>query len=152
MSNNPRTRNRSERTPARARMSAGVLVALALAGCGTAGSTVRDDLPRYPETLKQATTLDVQVAREETVVRMTNTTGRSFGACRMWINGWYARELNGFGVGETLELPLNEFTDRYGTSFRAGGFFATERADTLAQAQLEVGNELLGLIVIGQAE
>lgn len=106
--------------------------------------------PTYPGT-QQTRVLDVQVFRDETQIRFTNTSARTFGPCRMWLNQWYSRELDGLAAAETVTLNLGEFRDRYGAPFRAGGFFATERPDRLVLAQIEENNEIVGLVVVGGA-
>jgi len=126
-----------------------------LGGCRT-GSRVDAGLPEYPNQVRQATVLDVQVVRDDTHITMTNTTARSIGRARMWVNGWFSHDIEGFGVGQTLTLNLYDFKDPYGTTFRAGGFFATERPENLVRAQIEPldvePRELLGLIVVGRTE
>jgi hypothetical protein len=94
--------------------------------------------------------VDIQVFRHGTIIRFTNTTARSFPAGRMWLNQWYSREIPPLGVGEKMQLSLREFKDQYGESFRAGGFFATRRPAKLVLAQLDVDDELVGLVVIGE--
>lgn len=105
----------------------------------------------YPERA-QASTLNIQVVRDETVIRMTNTTARAFGPSRIWINRWYSRAIDRFDVGQTLELSLWDFRDQYGEPFEAGGFFAVRKPYRLSQAQLDTGEELLGLIVVARGE
>ena len=134
-------------------MAAGAVTLLA--GCRT-GSRVEAGLPMYPDDAVQTSVMDVQVVRDDTHITMTNTTARSIGRARMWVNGWYSREIDGFGVGETLRLNLYDFKDAYGTPFKAGGFFATERPEKLVLAQIEPldvePRELLGLIVVGRSD
>src|SRR5690606_1811967 len=72
--------------------------------------------------------------------------------CRMWLNAWYSREIDGLGVGETLRLPLREFKDQYGDSFRGGGFFAPELPERLALAELQIGERMMGVVVVGGEE
>lgn len=126
-----------------------------LGGCQT-GSRVDAGLPEYPNQVRQSAVLDVQVVRNDTHITMTNTTARSIGKARIWVNGWFSHDIDGFGVGQTMELNLYDFKDPYGTAFRAGGFFATERPESLVRAQIEPldvePRELLGLIVVGRSE
>ncbi len=134
-------------------MAAGAVTLLA--GCRT-GCRVEAGLPMYRDDAVQTSVMDVQVVRDDTHITMTNTTARSIGRARMWVNGWYSREIDGFGVGETLRLNLYDFKDAYGTPFKAGGFFATERPEKLVLAQIEPldvePRELLGLIVVGRSD
>ena len=132
-----------------------VMIAIAtiwLGGCaGSAGPIVENE--RYPQHLRQTQTLDVQVFREGPKIWMTNTSARSFGPVRMWVNEWYSRVLeDGFAIGQTLEMSLYDFEDVYGDSFRGGGFFATERPEKLVLAQLETEDGLLGLVVVNEDE
>lgn len=135
---------------------AGMMAAAVVLGGCTSGSRVDAGLPEYPIELRQTKVLDVQVVRDDTHITMTNTTARSIGKARMWVNGWYSHDIEGFGVGESLTLSLFDFKDAYGTPFRAGGFFATERPDRLVLAQLEPldvePRELLGLVVVGRGD
>lgn len=109
--------------------------------------------PVYPEDKPQDAVLDIQVVRDETQVTMTNTTATAFGPSRLWLNRWYSREIDGLDVGQTIELSLAEFKDRYGEPFRAGGFFATRRPDRLAQMQLQTQDgRMLGLICIPERD
>ena len=143
------------RVQSAAAIAAMAAAAFVVAGCKT-GSRVDAGLPEYPGNLRQSVVLNVQVVRDDTNITMTNTTARSIGKARMWVNGWYSYDIDGFGVGQTLTLNLYDFKDPYGTAFRAGGFFATERPDRLVLAQLEPleiePRELLGLVVVGRSE
>jgi hypothetical protein len=134
----------------------GAAVALAWGGGGGGGGCARvpnPDLagPAYPER-EQTRTLDIQVVREETVIRLTNTTARGFGKCRLWMNRWYSLAIDKFDVGQTLELDLGAFRDEHGEAFEAGGFFAIKKPDPLVMAQLETGEEMLGLVVVSAPE
>ena len=129
---------------------AGVVGAVTgVGGCATAQSGFIEG-PIYPGNITQTATLDIQVFRDDTRIRFTNTTARSIPACRMWVNAWFSRELPGVAVGETVELSLFDFKDQYGDEFRAGGFFATDTPMKLVLAQLEIGDELMGLVVVNE--
>jgi hypothetical protein len=137
-------------------VACGIAGAIALGGCTQTGSRVDAGLPEYPAELRQTTVLNIQVVRDDTDITMTNTTARAVGKARLWVNKWFSREIEGLAVGETVTLNLYDFRDPYGTQFRAGGFFATERPDRLVLAQLEPlevePRELLGLVVVGRSE
>lgn len=131
-------------------VSIGVLsTAALLAGCST-GTTGFVEGPIYPAQLRQARTLDIQVARDETHIRFTNTTASPIPACTMWANAWYSRALEPVAIGETVDLSLFDFKDQFGTAFKAGGFFATEKPTKLVLMQLEFPDELVGLIVVNE--
>lgn len=125
------------------------------AGCRS-GSDVEASGAVYPENVPQTRVLDVQVVRDETMITLTNTTARGFGRSRLWVNGWYSLEIDGFAVGQTLNLSLHDFKDRYGTPFRAGGFWATRKPERLVLAQIEPldaqPRELIGLVVVGRGD
>lgn len=131
-------------------MAACWMAALVAGGCAGRGALVEG--PVYPGAAARGPTLDIQVFRRQTEIEFTNTTARAIGASRLWLNRWYSRELSGLGVGETVRLPLREFKDRYGESFRGGGFFATERAEMLALAEIQVEGEVMGMVVVGGEE
>jgi hypothetical protein len=124
------------------------IVLAIVSACSSAGPIPQG--PVYPAEKKQGGSVDIQVFRHGTIIRFTNTTARSFPAGRMWLNQWYSREIPPLGVGEKMQLSLREFKDQYGESFRAGGFFATRRPAKLVLAQLDVDDELVGLVVIGE--
>lgn len=134
----------------------------AVSGCASAPTSLAGgpvgayDRP-YPLELAQSEVIDVQVVRApETVITLTNSTPRAFGASTLWINRRFSRPVNEFLSGQTLRLSLTEFRDEYGERFRAGGFFATKKPEPVVQAQLETlvngESRMIGLIVIGEEE
>ncbi|MBL8757736.1 MAG: hypothetical protein JNK35_04810 [Phycisphaerae bacterium] len=124
-----------------------------LGGCGGRGASQgQENLitgPAFPSGRQQARVLDVQVTRAETQITFTNTTARSLPACTMWLNRRFGLALEPLPIGATRTLDLRDFKDEYGEAFRGGGFFATEAPDRVVLAQLDLGDELVGLIVIG---
>ena len=128
-----------------------LLLATALfGGCSSGPATPG---PLYPRDLRQSETLNIQVFRTTKHVEMTNTTARSFGPSRLWLNARYSHPVESFAAGASLKYPLEEFVDELGDIFRGGGFFATEIPERLVLTQLEVpGPEgkpvLLGFIVV----
>lgn len=150
---------RSPRHSGRLLTAAAVLLAvsmLTMPACTQTGSRVDADLPIYPAQLSQTVVLDIQVVRDDTKITFTNTTARSIGKSRMWINGWFSHDIKGLGVGETMTLELYDFRDTYGTQFRGGGFFASDRPERVVLAQIEPldveSGELLGLVVVGRSD
>ncbi len=131
------------------RSAACVLLFTLIAGCSSAPGEIADG-PQYPA-VAQSRVLDVQVFRDETLLTLTNSSARSFGPCRVWVNRWFSRDLDGLAAAETITLDLSDFKDRYGTPFRAGGFFATERPDRVVLVQIEESGEMVGLAVVGGA-
>ncbi|MBC7771747.1 MAG: hypothetical protein H7210_04560 [Pyrinomonadaceae bacterium] len=121
-----------------------------LSACG--GAQAIQEGAVYPADRAQTSVVDIQVFRDETVITFTNTTARSFPACRMWINKWFSKEIPAIGVGQTVSHSLHDFQDQYGDAFRAGGFFASDRPARLVLAQLEIGDEMVGLIVVAPQE
>ncbi len=107
--------------------------------------------PAYPARA-QSGSIDIQVVRDDTQISMTNTTARVLPSGRVWANRWFSREFPGLGVGESITMSLSEFKDEYGDTFRAGGFFATDKPAKLVQVQLETADQLVGLVVVGEQE
>jgi hypothetical protein len=126
-----------------------VLAASALALGGCRGGQSIDYARPMPGTLTEGEVLNIQVLRSVTRLRLTNTTSRSFEGCTLWLNQRYSRPVGDLAVGETLDLPLREFVDEFGDTFRAGGFFATRDPDPVVLAELETGETLFGLLVGG---
>lgn len=122
---------------------------LLLPGCATTHSGFIEG-PIYPSNKRQTRSLDIQVFRNDTEISFTNTTAHVIPAGTMWINAWYSAPIDAVGIGETVTLSLFDFKDQFGETFRAGGFFATERPTKLVLAQIEMENELVGLVVIGE--
>ncbi len=95
--------------------------------------------PSYPMTMPMGEVHDIQVFRDVGTMRFTNTTPNQFGESRIWINQRFSRLFEGVAPGETVELPLIEFVDEYGDTFRAGGFFANRSPEPLVLVQIESG-------------
>jgi hypothetical protein len=112
--------------------------------------------PAYPAAASRGQTLDVQVTRDTTKISFTNTTATTLGPGRLWINGWFSRDFPEIAPGESISFDLYEFKDRYGTAFRGGGFFASERPDRVVLVEIEPitptadasKSTLLGLVVV----
>lgn len=127
------------------------LVAATLAAC----SPSRDPnlaSPVYPADKSQTRTLDIQVVRTPTELKLTNTTARAYGTSRLWLNRWYSREIPGLAVGESLTLRLDSFRDIHGEAFRAGGFFATREPQRAELIQLETADGMIGLVAVGKQD
>lgn len=117
-----------------------------VSGCGTGA---RIDAGRaYPIEKPQMRTLNIQVLRDETQIRLTNTSAEALPASTVWLNRQYGLETTALEIGQSATFPLGSFTNEFGERFRAGGFFATEKPAKLVQAQWELEGEMLGLIVV----
>jgi hypothetical protein len=108
--------------------------------------------PRFPDGARQAATLDIQARQGATTIVLLNTSARSFGASRLWLNAWYSAEIEGLGIGETVTIPLRSFRDEHGTRPQAGGFFALRDPLRVVQAQIEDQTGLFGLVVVDVGE
>lgn len=91
----------------------------------------------YPETITQGEVFDVQVFRDVSVLKFTNTTTRDFGQSVIWINKRYSLAIPGFASGESVELDLHLFVDEFGDVYRAGGFFAQRTPAPVVLVQIE---------------
>ena len=131
------------------------LVLLLPGGCmshwlGDTGTAYDKDAGRaYPVEMAREPSLMIQVLRDVTEIEMTNTTAHVFGASTIWLNSRYSHEIDGMGVGETISLNLDAFTDEFGEHFRGGGFFAIVNPDPLVMAEIETDGKLYGLVVTG---
>jgi hypothetical protein len=131
------------------------LVFLLPGGCmsrwlGDSGTAYYKDAGRaYPVEMVKEPSLTIQVLRDVTTIGMTNTTAHAFGASTIWLNSRYSHEIDGMGVGQTLTLELDAFTDEFGEHFRGGGFFAIVNPDPLVMAEIESDGQLFGLVVAG---
>ena len=106
----------------------------------------------YPADIAQGEIFDVQVFREITILKFTNTTTHDFGDSVVWINKRYSLPISGFASGETVELDLRAFVDQFGDVYRAGGFFAQRTPAPVVLMQLETveNNEpiMYGFVVV----
>ncbi|MEC9373119.1 MAG: hypothetical protein VYC34_04715 [Planctomycetota bacterium] len=127
-----------------------VCAAAALCAAAGCGSKTRVEAPRYNDSAERLATLDIQVRMEDDsqIVAMTNTTAQEFGRSRLWLNGWFSREIEGLEVGESLRLPVRSFRNEFGEPMRAGGFFSTKAPDPLVLAELQTDAGLHRLIVV----
>lgn len=138
-------------TPSCLRAIALLCLAATLAAC----SPTRDPNlagPAYPAEKSQTRTLDIQVVRTPTELKLTNTTARAYGTSRLWLNRWYSREIPGLAVGESLTIRLDSFRDIHGEAFRAGGFFATREPQRAELIQLETADGMIGLVAVGKQD
>lgn len=127
-----------------------LLLAAALAGCRS-GPTDITARPAYPATRPAAGTLDIQVIRDGPDITLTNTTAQPLPPSTLWLNRRYAARLEGLPVGQPITIPLDRFIDAAGDPFRGGGFFATQRPERLAKAELapdDPAKPLVSLIVV----
>jgi hypothetical protein len=119
--------------------------ALACAAC----NTTRPDLGKpYPAEAPLAANLDVHALREVNRLRLTNTSGVAFGPATVWINAAYSLPIDGLAVNQRLDLPLNEFRNEYGQTFRGGGFFASELPSRVVKAEVIDERGRFGLVVV----
>lgn len=97
--------------------------------------------PAYPETMPRGRTAGIQVFRDVTVVRMTNTTAETFGPGYLWLNQSFSTPVGTLVPGQTWEISLNEFVDEFGDVFRSGGFFAQRDPAAVVLVEVESGPE-----------
>lgn len=128
--------------------------ALSVGGCQLFNEKLTAEAgPAYPEDAPMVSVLDIQVFRDVTTLRFTNTTTSDLPASTMWLNKRYSAPLPSVASGETSELDLRGFVDEFGDTYKAGGFFAQREPAPVVLAQIEVpddnGNPLLyGLVVV----
>lgn len=130
------------------------MLPLAAPACSTKGALLSGDV--YPRLMPRTEPSNIQLVRDGKRVRMTNTTARSFGTSRLWLNQWYAARIDGLPVAESVTLTLGDFRDEFGDPFRGGGFFAAEAPEKLVKAELETDLDgervLIPLIVVGDTD
>lgn len=146
---NPNPKNRGN--PEQSRRSAPRFLAAALAATAALASCsgpAKVDYARPYPAKAQSQSIDVQLRRDETTVFITNTSARAFPESTLWINAQYARPLPALAVGQSVSFDLSSFRNEFSEPFKSGGFFATERPDTIVLAQIELESELVGLVVV----
>ncbi|MFM9958412.1 MAG: hypothetical protein ACKVZJ_10060 [Phycisphaerales bacterium] len=123
-----------------------VVVGLGVSGCQSGARMGAG--AAYPVAKTQSGSVDAQVMRDEDRLTIINTSARPFRETTLWLNAQYGRVVPALDVGRTITLDLSSFKNEFGESFRAGGFFATERPDAIVLAQVELEAELVGLVVV----
>jgi len=128
----------------------------ALSGCQLFSETTHATAgPVYPDSIPKGEVFDVQVFRQSTQLRLTNTTTRDFGASTIWLNQRYSSPINALASGQTLEMDLKIFVDEFGETYRAGGFFSQRVPAPVVLCQLETdegnGPIMHGFVVVENA-
>lgn len=126
---------------------------LTMGGCQLfTEKAITDPGPRYPDDMTVGEVFDVQVFRDSTVLRLTNTTTNDFGPSRVWLNRRYSQTLDGFASAQTVEMDLKLFVDEFGETYRAGGFFSQRIPAPVVLCQLETEmdgeQQLVGFVVV----
>ncbi|TVQ33271.1 MAG: hypothetical protein EA376_02735 [Phycisphaeraceae bacterium] len=131
------------------------LILLSLAGApafilgGCASAEIRGGRP-YPSQLERLTPLDIQVFRDvgPRELRLTNTSARSLGPSRLWINAWYSASVEPLEVGQTISVHISRFRDEHGERIRGGGFFAARAPEPIVLAELETDGGLRPIVYV----
>lgn len=126
-----------------------VALALLVVLTGCRGGQKIDYGRPEPTGLTDGGVVDIQVYRNVTRIEFTNTTARRFEDATLWLNQRYSRPVGTIEPGQSVSVPLREFADEFGDTFRAGGFFATRDPDPVVLAQLESGGVMYGLLLGG---
>lgn len=147
------TPHRRRRTPFVVSLALLAIAGVCLPGCRVfkgSASEAREPGPAYPTAAERGEQADIQVFRDNTRLRLTNTTTTDFGAGRLWLNQQFSRPVEGFAPGERLDLDLFSFTDEFNERFRGGGFFATRDPEkvVLVEFQPEGEARLVGFIIV----
>jgi len=125
----------------------------ALSGCRLFSETTHATPgPFYPDSITKGEIFDVQVFRQSTHLRLTNTTTRDFGASTIWLNQRYSSPIDALASGETINMDLKVFVDEFGETYRAGGFFSQRIPAPVVLCQLETdegnGPIMHGFVVV----
>ncbi len=132
---------------------AALTLAISMSGCKLfSEKTQADPGPRYPDSMTKGEVVDIQVFRDSTTLRFTNSTTDDFGPSIVWLNQRYSQPLAGLASGETIEMDLKLFVDEFGETFRAGGFYAQRVPAPVVLCQLETEldgqQQLIGFVVV----
>jgi hypothetical protein len=134
-------------TPVHHRPLLAMLLASTL-GCAACNTTRPEHGKPYPAEAPLAANLDVHALREVTRLRLTNTSGVSFGPATVWVNAAYSLPIDGLAVNQQLDLPLNSFRNEHGQTFRGGGFFSTELPTNVVKAEIADERGRFTLVVV----
>ena len=127
-----------------------VLMLSAVVGCSRTVFRAEQATRAYPHHLHNTRTMDIQVFRDDTTIRIVNTSPISFSEFDLWLNQRYVQRIASLPAGATLELSLWDFYDDRGEVYNAGGFFAAFDPTPLRLTQIQVDDDtpLIGLITI----
>ncbi len=134
-------------------VAASLLLGVTLSGCQLfSEKTQTDPGPRYPDSMTKGEVVDIQVFRDSTTLRFTNTTTQDFGPSIVWLNQRYSQPISGLASGETIEMDLKLFVDDFGETYRAGGFYSQRVPAPVVLCQLETEiqgeQQLVGFVVV----
>jgi len=124
------------------------------AGCALLAhrSAVLTEGAAYPTKGKERSAVDVQVAPRGRSIVLTNTSAQPLGPGRLWLNRWYAADLDVVAIGAVVTLPLVQFHDEHGQTPPGGGFFASRAPEKIVSAELETHDAMLSFVVITAAQ
>ena len=114
------------------------MAVLPMGGCQLFNEKLTDEPhAAYPADIAQGEIFDVQVFRDITVLKFTNSTTHDFDDSVVWLNKRFSLPIAGFVSGETIEIDLRLFVDEFGDTYRAGGFYAQREPAPVVLFQLE---------------
>lgn len=120
------------------------------AGCARSQYFPERAAEAYPHELHVASSVDIQVFRDETNIEIVNATGTTYRDFTLWINQRYMKKVDRLRAGETRRFSLWQFYDERGEVMNAGGFFRIYAPDPVRLVQIQIDDEspLIGLIAI----
>ncbi len=131
------------------RSASAVLLLAFLTGCATTLEPTFDG-PVYPDGLTKLETLDVQARIGDHDLTLTSGMGRPAGPGTLWINRWYAAEIDALDPGGQRVVALDRFRDENGLPPRGGGFFATKDRTEIVLLELVTAEGAHGLRLLGE--
>ncbi|TVQ51143.1 MAG: hypothetical protein EA377_13245 [Phycisphaerales bacterium] len=145
---------RSPRAPQCRRLTAALLTGLVglllTTGCARQQYFPERAAAAYPHELHAASSVDIQVFRDETNIELVNATATTYRDFKLWVNQRYVKDIDRLAAGETRRFSLWDFYDERGEVMNAGGFFRFFAPDPVRLVQIQVDDEspLIGLIAI----
>ena len=123
---------------------------LVLLGCQPALYDADRATRPYPEELHRPETVDIQVFRDGTNLKIYNSTATTYRDFDVWINQRYVKRVAELPAGGRIKLSLWDFWDERGEVIDAGGLFRTYEPTPvrLVQIQPSENQPLIGLITI----
>jgi hypothetical protein len=126
-----------------------LLASVAIASGCAGGPSPTFDGPSYPANAPSLGTLNVQAIAGDREIVLNSGEARSIGAARVWLNGWWAADIQGLPRGREISIPLSRFRDEAGLAPREGGFFATRDKDEIVLVELRTEEGLYGVKLVG---
>lgn len=90
----------------------------------------------YPHDAPLGADLDIVTVTRRGQVTFTNRTAHNYSNARVWLNQQYVGTVPQILIGQSVTLPLTQFTNQHGEHFPIAGFLTPEKGFPLLAAEI----------------